>query len=499
MTLRTLWQFSLISALALAGVCLPEAPPASAGKILDPQAITQTTLPNGLRVVIKEAPGINLVALNVWVRAGSSDETEENNGVSHFLEHLMFKGTKKRAPGDFDMEVEGLCGIANATTTEDATQYYIVVARQHAEKALDALGDVMSNPAFPEGQIEQEKGIIQNELKRASESPERVLTDWMNRLSFERHPYRLPTAGSLLSVRQINRAKILSFYEKYYVAANMSVVVVGAVKASEILPKIQAAFGGLRAGTVPDRARTPEPVPDRVRHRILDEQTQRGYVMIGYRAPGMDTPEDVCAMDVLLYLLGEERAQSGRLNRELRQKRGLVSSVYGDYITLREPGIVTFTAETEPAKIETVKDAILQQIAQVRDGLVPDDEVRSAKMLLLGVYTLDNETYDGQAGTLGFYEAKDTYQFALDYADRVQKVTAADIQRVARKYFPENGYSLVIIRPKPAAGVVRAAPAPAGSAGSMGSMGSVGSMGSAHSPYSPYSPYSWLVARGEAQ
>jgi hypothetical protein len=231
----------------------------------------------------------------------------------------------------------------------------------------------------------------------------------------------------------------------------MSLVVVGAVKASEILPKIQAAFGGLRATPAPDRAHAAEPAVDEPRTQTLERVgTPRGYLMMGFRGPGMDTKEDVCAMDVLLYVLGEQRGQSGRLNRELRQRRGLVSSIYSDYVTLREPGVISFWAETRPEQLDTVRDAVLEQLALVRDTPVPDDEIRRAKALLLGVYTLDNETYDGQAGTLGFYEAKDTYRFALDYEDKVLKVTAADVQRVAQKYFGAKSYCLVDIKPKAA-------------------------------------------------
>ncbi|HHX38873.1 MAG TPA: hypothetical protein GX715_02815, partial [Armatimonadetes bacterium] len=191
-----------------------------------------------------------------------------------------------------------------------------------------------------------------------------------------------------------------------------------------------------------------EPIPEKVRFSTLERPISRAFLMFGFRAPGMDAKDDVCAMDVLLYILGEQRAQSGRLNREIRQKQGLVSAIWSDYITLRHPGIVTFWAETEPAKLEAARAAILEQIAQVRDTLVPDDEIQRAKMLLLGVYTMDNETYDGQAGTLGFYEAKDTYHFAIEYEERIARVTAADIQRVARKYLGENSYCLAVLRPK---------------------------------------------------
>ncbi|NLC58391.1 MAG: insulinase family protein, partial [Armatimonadetes bacterium] len=445
MTLRIhrLCRVALIPLLWLAATA-----PAARAAVLDPAAVSVHTLPNGLRVVIKEAPAINLVALNVWVRAGSADETEANNGVSHFLEHLMFKGSKTRGPGEFDREIEGLGGVHQAVTMEDATQYLVVVAKQYAEQALAALGDVLCNPTFPEAAVREEQRIILAELARAAENPEQVLADWLGRLSFQKHSYRLPTAGTPESVRRITRAMVAEFYEKHYTADNMSLVVVGAVKPAEILPQIEAAFGGLRPGPAPKRAAAPEPAPAKVQHTTLQGPVQRGFLMVGFRSPGMADKDDVCAMDVLLYVLGERRAQSGRLNRELREKRNLVSAVWSDYVTLRDPGLVSFYAETDPDKLEQARDALLAQIARVRETLVPDDEIQRAKQLLLGVYTLDNETYDGQAGTLGFYEAKDTYQFALEYVDRIAKVTAADVQRVARKYLAANAYSLVMMQPK---------------------------------------------------
>ncbi|MBI3945617.1 MAG: insulinase family protein [Armatimonadetes bacterium] len=456
MTLRNLRLVPFVT-MALGWLAVSGFPPARAGDILDPEMVTQTTLPNGLRVVVKEAPGIDLVVLNVWVRAGSADETEENNGVSHFLEHMMFKGTKKRGPLEFQKEIEELGGMANASSTEDAAQYWVVVRAQHIAPAVEALGDVMTNPTFPAEQMRVEANTIQKELAEAETNPEQILADWVGRLSYRVHPYRLPTAGTRDSVRRITREKVVEFYDKHYVAGNMSLVVVGAVKAAEVLPKIEAAFGGLRAGTPPERAYQPEAVPTETQFRVLTvPNLSRGYQMLGFRAPGMENKEDVCAMDVLLYVLGERRAEAGRLNRELRSRQRLVSAVWADYVTLRHPGLVTFWTESEPSKVEAAREALLAQIAQVRDNLVPADEIQRAKTLLLGVYTLDNETYDGQAGTLGFYEAKDTYRFALEYTERIRGVTPEDIRRVARQYLAEKSHSLAVMKPKMPEGVVEA-------------------------------------------
>lgn len=457
MTLRILRLFPYLAAAALSGAVLLGTLPPSAGAVIERQAVTQTVLPNGLRVVIKEAPSINLVAVNMWVRAGSADETEENNGVSHFLEHLMFKGTEKRGPGEFQMEIEGLGAMANAASMEDATQYYVVAARPFLDQALEALGDVMTNPTFPEEELERERRVILNELAGANENPAQILSDWVSRLSFQKHPYRLPTAGTRDSVRGMTREKIVAFYNQYYVASNMTLVLVGAVQANEVLPKIEAAFAGLRPGPAPERAVPAEPPTTERPFSVLNRpDVDRGYLMFGFRGPGMDAKEDVCAMDVLLFILGEQRAQGGRLNREVRQKHELVSAVWCDYVTQRQPGLVTIWADTVPEKVDAARDAILEQLALVRDGLVPEDEIERAKLLLLGIYTLDNETYDGQAGTLGFYDAKDTYEFALEYEARIRKVRAEDIQRVARTYLAENAYSLAVLKPKTPEGVADA-------------------------------------------
>lgn len=465
MTLRALRLLRFAGALSAGVLLLLACSDAHAGQIIDPRAVSETTLPNGLRVVVKEAPSINLVAINVWVRAGSADETADTNGVSHYLEHLLYKGARKRGGADFDTEIEGLGGISNAATMEDCTQYYVVVAKPYLDQAITSLGEVMSNATFTDDDVRREQQIIRDELRQSSEDPERVLSQFLARLAFRQHPYRFPAAGTEESVRKLTRDKILDFYNRYYVAGNMSVVIVGAVKAADVVPKIQAAFAGMKAGPAPDRTRAPEPPVDQVRFGTPSRPAvQRGCLMLGFRAPGLlNDKADVCAMDVLLYILGEERGQAGRLNRELQRKRNLVSAIWGDYVTQREPGLATFWAECDPDKIDTVRDAILEQIAQVRDNPVPEDEIRRAKMLLLGVYTLDNETYDGQASTLGFYEAKDTYEFALQYEDLIQKVTAADIQRVAQKYLAENSYCQAVLRPE--------APGGAGTAGTVAAGG----------------------------
>jgi len=456
-TFRSLRLYMLASGAALAYLALALVPAAHAGRILDAAAITQTTLPNGLRVVIKEAPSIPLVALNVWVRAGSSDETEENNGVSHFLEHLMFKGSKKRGPGEFDLEIEGLGGLANATTMEDATQYYVVVAQQYALQALEALGDMISNPTFPEEELRRERQIILNEVAQAAEDPQRILSEWINRLSFQSHPYRLPIAGTPQSIRQITREKIQAFYDKYYVAGNMTLVVVGAVKAAEVLPQIEAAFAGLRTGPVPARDYSMEPIPEKVRFSTLERPVSGASLVFGFRAPGMDAKDDVCAMDLLYTVLGE--GQFGRLHRVLNAE-GLALMSNVSFLTQRDQGLVIITAMSLPDQEVAVRSAILKEVERLRTEPLTDEELAAAKRALRISYQFGNEAFSDQADAMGFYEAIANYRLAVDYIDRVEAVTAEQLQAVAQKYLDPNAYTLAIIRPEAAPGEQEEAMAP---------------------------------------
>ncbi|MFQ5815785.1 MAG: M16 family metallopeptidase [Candidatus Hydrothermarchaeaceae archaeon] len=401
-------------------------------------------LDNGLTVIVKENHAAPIVALDVWVATGAINEDEENNGVSHFFEHMLFKGTERRGVGEFNMEIESLGGRNNAGTAHDFTHYYVVVSSKFFDEALDALSDVIMNSVFDADEIEKERLVVLEEKRRSLDAPMTVVFQTIYELSFPGHPYRRTVLGTMESISGLERDDFLTYYGEYYVPNNIAFVVVGDVDADEVIVKARDAFQDFKPREISQRRYPVGVAQAGVRRNVAERDVGQAYMGIAFLAPDIMS-EDYYALDVMATILGEGR--SSRLYQRIREEEQLVTSIDGFYIAQRDAGLVMILATLNPEDLQRAEEEILDVMATLREEDLPQEELDKAKTQLITEYAYDTETNLDQAALLGYYQVvAGDYNLGLGYPDEIEGVTAADVRGVALSYLTDE-YSIVIVKP----------------------------------------------------
>ena len=402
-----------------------------------------TQMGNGLTVIIREDHSAELVGVAVWVKAGSSNETEKNNGVSHFIEHLVFGATAKREPGEMDLEMESIGATLNARTSKDWAQFNTVVSSRYLRQALDVLADAMTAARFRDQDVDQERLVILDEIAKKEADPIALCKDYLARELYGAHPYRLPVEGTRESILAISRQDIIDYYRKYYVPKNMAVVLVGDVDKEQAVREIGLAFQGLGSAPEPKQSTIEvAPITQQV-NKTIRAPLKSTCVAIGFHGPAGANYKDVCAVDVLLAYLGF--GYRSWMAEELKGKMALATEVSADFLTQKHPGAISLIIQTSDANVEKVKGAIFAKIASIRNDGLTEGDLALAKRSLLGQYAFENETYGGMATSYGFYFAVSEPQFASKYVECVQSIRNDDVIQAAQKYLnPARAVVLVI-------------------------------------------------------
>ncbi|QJA06150.1 insulinase family protein [Thermosulfurimonas marina] len=390
-------------------------------------------LENGLSAVVEENHRAPVVAVQVWVRAGSVYEDERLAGITHLIEHMIFKGTEKRGPGEIAEAIEAHGGYINAFTSYDYTCYYIVGPREILEIALDILSDAVFHATFDSQELAREKEVVLEEMRMREDRPMIVLAEEVMKRAYQRYPYRRPIIGYEKTVRAITRKDILDYVKRFYVPENMAVVVVGDVEASRTLSLIQKYFGGVSARKALQIKLPEEPYTEAPLGFAVKRPVEENYFEIVLPAPSL-TEAEAPVMDVMAALLGEGR--SSRLYLKLRQRLNLVSSVEASAFTPAGPGLfeVYGTAPAENLKA-ALKEALVE-VFRLKYEPVPEAELRKARIQVLSDFVHSRETMEGEARKLGTFQmvAGDP-RAAEKYLEAIRRVSPEDIRRAAQKYF----------------------------------------------------------------
>lgn len=432
--------------IGILGLLMPTgvSPPPTAAQGRPASSLTRAVLDNGLTVIAQEHRAADIVALHTWVRVGSKDEDDETNGAAHFLEHMLFKGTTRRRPGEMDREVEGIGGVLNAGTSLDWTYYYVVAAARHFDQILELQSDAMMNSVIDPTEVERERRVVVEEINRRDNFPATRALELLRGLAFTVHPYRRSVLGPREGIERMPRETLMRFYRSYYVPDNMTVVVVGNLAAADVVARVRRAYAEFRRPPVSRPARPAEPPLTGVRRTTAEQDVRVTYVAMGFPGPSVDE-RDVHATDVLLYALG--RGLGARLRQQIVERARLAQSVGASFLTTEDPSLFVISAVTEPAQAERAEAAILAELAAVADRGITDAELERARNLLEGEHVYGTHTTRGRAYTLGFYATIADVEFASAYLGRVRQVTRDDVQRAARRLFDPQRYAVAVIRP----------------------------------------------------
>ncbi len=425
--------------LALAAVLTPA--PSSAQ--LDDDVQT-AVLPSGLVVVTKERADPDTVAISVVVRAGSRDEDEATNGAAHFMEHMFFQGTPRRPTAlDVDRPISSRGGRLNASTGWEVIHFDAVVRSADFPVAVDVLADMLSNALFEPEALEKERRVVLQELNARLNTPRTRGSDVFFQTLLADHPARHLPGGSHETVLGITRETLLEFRERWFVANNMVVGVVGNVPHQEAVPLITEAFAQLPTGALPARPPVPPPAPLEGTSVRVDAGTHQAQVLLGVRAPSLADP-DRYAMAVLDAAIDDA---GRRLFTEVRDRRGLAYSVGSGTASLTDAGIWYAAAGVDPENVELVTELILHEMRRLRDEPLTAAELNEAKSYLEGRSVLGLETNLGQARRFASQEALGVREPIAQYVARVHAVTAEDVQHVARRHLDPENYTRVVVGP----------------------------------------------------
>lgn len=402
-------------------------------------------LPNGLTLILQENHNTPVVSLNLMVKVGSALETDDEAGLSHVIEHMLFKGTKKRGVGVISQEIEALGGYVNAYTWLEETVYYINIASRFAKEGLDILADAAIHSQFDAEELAREKIVVLEELARYEDDPGRYVGEILFGEAFDKHPYRRPVIGYRKVVESFDREKVVNFYKRWYVASNMVLILVGDVDEKTILPLVEDLFAGLPQTEAPISSLTPEPPQKGFRAKVHPMAIEGTYFDFGFHIPGV-THEDVAGLDVLAHILGG--GDSSRLEQIIKEKKGLATSIYAAAFTPKDPCLFFVGGHLPEKTVLEACEAIGQEISRMLTEPVSLQELERCKMNLKSAAIYEKETVEGTARKLAFFERHaGDFRYEEKYYVFLEQVTGETLLHLARKYLTIDNLSAAFCIP----------------------------------------------------
>ena len=414
-----------------------------------PPGVRMITLPNGLKIILREDHCAPVVSAQAWCKSGSIDEGRWlGAGLSHVLEHMLFKGTATRPASRIDQEVQEAGGYMNAYTSFDRTVYWINVPNTGARTAIDILCDIMQHAALPEEELAKEMDVIRREMDMGQDDPGQRSARRLFETAYTRSPYRFTVIGYPDIFNELKREDIYNYYREKYAPNNVFFVVVGDMNAAEVEQQIRDAFAGARTRPMPPAVLPEEPPQMAAREVIEEAPIEMAHLHFSWHIPELRHP-DVPVLDVLGTLLGSGR--SSRLYQQVREKQGLVNSVDSWTYSPGNPGLFGMSALVEAEKFDPARAAMLAEVERMKAAPVSKAELTKAVKQFTAGTLASRKTMQGQAQDLGgsWISAGDL-NFSERYLAAVRRITPADLQRVARKYLTTENRTLYALLPKDA-------------------------------------------------
>jgi predicted Zn-dependent peptidase len=400
-------------------------------------------LDNGIRVVVEKVPSVKSVSIGIWVNVGSRDEEGSEHGLSHFLEHMFFKGTKKKSAKALAQEMDSLGGEMNAFTSRETTTFYTKVLDEHLPKAIDILSDVFHHSTFAPDEIKKEKKVILEEIKMVEDDPEELLNDFYLEQIWKKNPLGRSILGTLETVSSLKRETILSFLDKYYHPSQVVVSVAGNFNPPVLFKLLNKSFG--KYGN--SRRLIPERVLPQMESGVFCKKKNLEQVHLCLGLPGVSqTDKNRHALYVLNTALGG--SVSSRLFQEVREERGLAYSIYSYLSFFQDTGLFTVYAGTGVKTSRKVIQIILKEFKKLRNEGITASELRKAKEHLKGSMMLGMESTSSRMGQIAKDEISFGRFFSMDeMIHDIESVSREMVHRVAQQVFDPQYYSLTTVGP----------------------------------------------------
>jgi len=408
--------------------------------------VHETTLANGLKVLIQEVRSAPVVSFMVWYKVGSRNEGAGITGISHLLEHMMFKGTPSYGKGEIARILQRNGASFNAGTSMDYTCYYEVLASDRLELAVEIEADRMVHAAIPPEEHRLEMTVVRSELERNEDNPHRALYQETLAQAFQAHPYHWPTIGWRTDVEQIQTEQIREYYRTHYMPNNATAVIVGDIDPAEALAITERHFGQIPPGPAPPAVLIVEPPQIGERRFKIRKPGETRYLMISWKNPAMAHP-DSYPLDVLGMILGH--GHTSRLYRAIVEGK-LATEIDAANETARDPFLLAIQATAAPGvSLDRLENAVYREIDRLKAEPVGPEELIRAKRQVAAAFVYSRDSIRSLAQQLGYFETVDSYRYLDTYLARISEVAQDDIRRVASQYLREETRTVGFYDPLP--------------------------------------------------
>ena len=408
---------------------------------------TEYILPNGLKIIAEQVP-VDVVNLSIWVGVGSSAESDDINGMAHFLEHMVFKGSDRLDLGEFERAIESHGGNTNAATSQDYTHFYINVAPQDFAKLAPLQLDLVLKASIPDEEFQRERHVVLEEIRRSEDNADRRIYRHISELVYENLPYRRNVLGPVEVISEVTSEQMRSFHRKWYAPQNMTVSVVGNLPVSEMIGVIADYFQGEAIADKPAaHTFTPEqPFAAIVRREVVDSSLKQARLSMTWRVAGLNELSETYPLSILANILGGGR--TARMVQDLRENRRIVDRISVSNSAMRWQGTFQVFAKLNVEDVAIVEQSIREHIQSLHETFVTDEELAKIRIQVSNRFIFGNESPKERAGIYGYYDRiVGSLEPALNYPDLIKSITKEDIQSAVRKYLNPDAYGILIVKP----------------------------------------------------
>ena len=395
---------------------------------------------NGIRVVTEEIPYVNSISIGLWIKVGSRYETIENNGISHFIEHMLFKGTRSRSAKDIANSIDKLGGQLNAFTSKECTCFYVKVLDTHFDIALDVLADMFFNSNFGSEDIEKERGVVIEEINMYEDSPEDLVHDLFSQAVWTGNPLGMSILGTEESLNNLSRKKIVDYFNEKYIPQNIVISVVGNFKHKEVVNKIKGYFEKAEHKDNSNIHTVPSFEPE---YMLKSKVTEQVHLCMGFK--GVDIKSKAFyPMLILNNLFGG--AMSSRLFQKIREDRGLAYSVFSYPSSFEDCGLFSIYAGSKPGNLKSVAELIMEEIRSIKKAGITENELHDSKEQLKGSYILGLESTSGRMISIGKSELLlEKIYSPAEILERVDKVDMNSVNSIIKQIFDTDNMGAAVI------------------------------------------------------